>query len=41
VVALAKGYSFQGMRYRSLSQIAAKITGTKWNGKVFFGLKSI
>ena len=25
--------------YKSLSAIANKITGTRWNGKVFFGIK--
>jgi len=39
VTALEKGYSFQGKKYRSLSQIANKITGSKWNGKLFFGIK--
>ncbi|GHU29162.1 hypothetical protein FACS1894152_7430 [Bacilli bacterium] len=29
---------YNGAIYRSLSALAFKITGTKWNGKVFFGL---
>lgn len=33
------GYIWNGTRYRSLSAIAQAITGTKWNGLVFFGLK--
>ena len=33
-------YEYQGRPYRSLSAIAAAITGVKWNGWVFFGLKS-
>ena len=33
------GYLWQGQRYRSLSAIAAAITGTKWSGPRFFGLK--
>jgi len=33
------GYIWNGTRYRSLSAIAQTITGTKWNGLVFFGLK--
>jgi hypothetical protein len=33
------GFSWQGMRYRSLSAIARKITGTAWSGPLFFGLK--
>ena len=33
------GYDFQGRPYQSLSAIARAITGTRWNGWVFFGLK--
>jgi hypothetical protein len=33
-------YEFQGRRYESLSIIARFITGTRWNGWVFFGLKN-
>lgn len=33
-------YEYQGKTYSSLSQIASEITGTRWNGWVFFGLKS-
>lgn len=33
------GYEFDGKAYKSLSQIAYDITGTRWNGWVFFGLK--
>ncbi len=33
------GYLWQGQRYRSLSAIAEAITGTKWSGPRFFGLK--
>ncbi len=33
------GFDYQGKPYRSLSAVAQKITGTKWNGWVFFGLK--
>jgi hypothetical protein len=33
------GFDFQGRHYTSLSQIANDITGTRWNGHVFFGLK--
>jgi Protein of unknown function (DUF2924) len=29
---------FQGKRYKSLSQVASRITGTKWSGPRFFGL---
>ncbi len=33
------GYEYRDKRYGSLSEIAALITGTRWNGWVFFGLK--
>lgn len=33
------GFNYLGQPYRSLSQVAHTITGTKWNGPVFFGLK--
>jgi hypothetical protein len=32
------GFEFGGTNYRSLSQIARKITGTQWSGPAFFGL---
>jgi hypothetical protein len=34
------GYEYQGRLYKSLSAIARAITGTRWNGLVFFGLKN-
>jgi hypothetical protein len=34
------GFEYQGMPYKSLSAIARAITGTRWNGWVFFGLKN-
>jgi hypothetical protein len=36
----ARGYEYQGVRYQSLSEIARLITGTRWSGPLFFGLKS-
>jgi hypothetical protein len=33
-------YEYQGRPYESLSAIARAITGTRWNGWVFFGLKN-
>jgi Protein of unknown function (DUF2924) len=36
-----KGYEYQGSRYQSLSEIARLITGTRWSGPLFFGLKSM
>jgi hypothetical protein len=32
-------YEFQGRRYPSLSMIAREITGTRWSGPLFFGVK--
>ena len=41
VIATADGnYSYDGRTYTSLSQIAREITGTRWSGPVFFGLKA-
>lgn len=39
VAVLAKGFEYDGQVYRSLSAIARAISGTNWNGKLFFGLK--
>jgi hypothetical protein len=39
VLVLDDGFSWQGARYRSLSAIARKITGTAGSGPLFFGLK--
>src|SRR5690554_6112932 len=36
----ADGFEWQGRPYRSLSAIARTITGTRWNGWTFFGLKN-
>ena len=33
-------FEYQGRPYKSLSAIARTIAGTRWNGLVFFGLKS-
>jgi hypothetical protein len=33
-----RGYEHRGVDYRSLSQIACHITGTRWSGPAFFGL---
>jgi hypothetical protein len=33
-------YEWEGRPYRSLSSVARAITGVRWNGKVFFGLKN-
>jgi hypothetical protein len=34
------GYEYQGRPFTSLSAVARAITGTRWNGWVFFGLKN-
>ena len=34
------GFSYRGKTYRSLSAIAKQITGAKWSGPRFFGLKA-
>lgn len=39
VLALAEGYSWQGRTYKSLSEVARAITGTRWSGPRFFGVK--
>ncbi len=33
------GFRYQGTTYRSLSHVARTITGTRWNGLRFFGLR--
>jgi len=39
VLALDKGFKYKDKTYKSLSAIANEITGSRWNGKVFFGIK--
>ena len=40
VMVMADDFSYDGKRFASLSEIATEITGTKWNGPRFFGLRS-
>ena len=40
VTVTAQGFEWQGRPYKSLSAIARAITGTRWNGWTFFGLKN-
>jgi hypothetical protein len=40
VTVTADGFEWQGRPYRSLSAIARAITGTRWNGPLFFGLRN-
>ncbi len=39
VMVMADGYAWNGQTYDSLSKVAFAITGTKWNGPRFFGLR--
>lgn len=39
VITTDQGFLYQGKTYGSLSMIAREITGTRWNGKLFFGIK--
>jgi len=39
VAVLADGFAWNGKTYRSLSKVAQAITGTRWNGPKFFGLR--
>lgn len=39
VAVLAKGFAWNGDTYPSLSKVAWAITGTRWNGPRFFGLR--
>jgi hypothetical protein len=40
VIVREHGVEFQGKQYNSLSQVAHRITGSKWSGRLFFGLKA-
>ena len=40
VIVLEQSFEYRGRRYSSLSEIAREITGTRWSGPRFFGLKS-
>jgi hypothetical protein len=40
VTVLKDGFMFKGKHFESLSKIAREITGTRWSGPLFFGLKS-
>ena len=39
VTVLKDGFEWNGKRYKSLSAVARSITGTRWNGYRFFGLR--
>lgn len=40
VEVLTDGFRFQGQRFGSLSALARHITGSRWNGNLFFGIQS-
>lgn len=39
VTVLKDGFDWGGQRYKSLSAVARAITGTRWNGYRFFGMR--
>jgi Protein of unknown function (DUF2924) len=39
VIAAGNGYLYRGQTYTSLSRIAREITGTRWSGPLFFGVR--
>jgi hypothetical protein len=39
VMVVADGFAWNGQTYDSLSKVAFAITGTKWNGPRFFGMR--
>ena len=39
VMVLEEGFAWAGQNYGSLSEIATRISGTRWSGPRFFGLK--
>ena len=40
VAVLTDGFEWEGRRYKSLSAVARAISGTRWNGWAFFGLRN-
>jgi hypothetical protein len=39
VMVIADGFAWNGTTFGSLSEVAFAITGTRWNGPRFFGLR--
>jgi hypothetical protein len=39
VIATGNSYIYRGLTYTSLSRIAREITGTRWSGPLFFGVR--
>jgi len=40
VTVLENGYDYRGQPFKSLSEVARRITGSRWSGPLFFGLKN-
>jgi hypothetical protein len=40
VMVVENGYEYSSQRFKSLSEIARRITGSRWSGPLFFGLKA-
>jgi len=40
VKVLLEGFEYDGAKYTSLSAVAERVTGTRWNGFLFFGLQA-
>jgi hypothetical protein len=40
VTAMEKGVLYRGKLFHSLSEVAREITGTRWSGPLFFGLRA-
>lgn len=41
VTVVDDGLEYRGERFGSLSEVARRITGTRWSGPLFFGLKAV
>lgn len=41
VAVVTDGFEYRGERFGSLSEVARRITGTRWSGPLFFGLKDV
>ena len=39
VMVLDQGFAWNGTTYRSLTEVAVAMTGTRWSGPRFFGLR--
>jgi len=35
------GFDYRGEQFASLSEVARRITGTRWSGPLFLGLKKV